>query len=69
MKFLRMKEITQMVALSVTQIKRLEKAGQFPQRVILGPNSIAWPEDEVNAWCSTRLKERNARIEHGANVA
>lgn len=28
---------------------RLEKAGRFPKRVQLGPNSVAWLEDELIA--------------------
>jgi prophage regulatory protein len=33
-----------------------EKRGKFPQRVRLGPNSIAWREDEIERW----LQERSA---------
>jgi prophage regulatory protein len=30
-------------------IDRLEKAGKFPKRVQLGPNSVVWLEDEIVA--------------------
>jgi prophage regulatory protein len=33
---------------------RLEKAGQFPQRVQLGANKVAWWESEILAWAKSR---------------
>jgi prophage regulatory protein len=29
-------------------LARMEKAGQFPRRVQVGPNRVAWWEDEVD---------------------
>ena len=37
-----------------------EKRGKFPQRVRLGPNSIAWREDEIEAWLVERSAARDA---------
>ena len=37
---------------SDVHIWRLERAGQFPHRVQLGPRSVAWYEDEIEAWCA-----------------
>lgn len=31
-------------------IYRQEKNGNFPARVRLGPNSVGWIEDEIEAW-------------------
>lgn len=39
-------------------IYRLEKAGHFPKRVKIGPNSVAWAEHEIDAWMQARLDER-----------
>jgi prophage regulatory protein len=39
-------------------IDRLEKRGQFPKRVHLGPNSVGWIEDEVAAWQAERIGAR-----------
>jgi len=36
-------------------IDRLEKVGRFPKRVQLGPNSVAWVEDEIIAWQAERI--------------
>ncbi len=30
----------------------------FPSGVQLGPNSIAWPEDEIEAWLKSRFRAR-----------
>ncbi len=39
---------------SFTHISRLEKAGSFPKRVQLGQSRVAWFEDEVEDWISSR---------------
>jgi prophage regulatory protein len=41
-------------------VNRLEKAGRFPKRVQLGPNSVAWLEDELIAWQTERIAAREA---------
>ena len=40
-------------------IDRLEKLGRFPKRVALGPNSVAWVEDEIIAWQAERIAARD----------
>ena len=37
-----------------THIARLEKAGQFPKRIILGACRVTWFEDEVEEWKASR---------------
>lgn len=39
-------------------VDRLEKAGQFPRRIKLGANSVAWIEEEVDAWLAEKAAER-----------
>jgi prophage regulatory protein len=39
---------------SFAHIARLEKAGQFPKRVILGACRVAWFADEIDAWITSR---------------
>jgi predicted DNA-binding transcriptional regulator AlpA len=41
-------------------IDRLERAGQWPQRVQVGPNRVAWWESEID--------ERNANLPRGPLV-
>ena len=49
MRFLRKKQVIAKVGLSGMQIDRLERAGKFPKRIQLGPQSVAWVEEEVEA--------------------
>jgi predicted DNA-binding transcriptional regulator AlpA len=35
----------------------LEAAGQFPRRIRLGKNSIAWDRAAIRAWVAERLAE------------
>jgi prophage regulatory protein len=35
------------------------KARRFPEPVRLGANTIAWVEDEIDAWLGQRIAERN----------
>jgi prophage regulatory protein len=37
---------------------RDERAGSFPRRIQLGPNSVGWLESEIFAWLSARANER-----------
>ena len=56
---------------SPQHIARLEKVGQFPQRVRLGngPRSrTGWVYDEVVAWIEARMNDRE-RLQVGAPAA
>lgn len=48
-KMLSFPQVKERVGYSRMHVDRLEKAGQFPKRVHLGPNSVAWIEAEVEA--------------------
>ena len=37
---------------------RMERAGKFPKRVKLGPNSVGWLESELEAWLSAKADAR-----------
>lgn len=41
-----------------TTLARWIERGHFPKPVRLGPNSIAWPENEIDAWEAARAAER-----------
>jgi prophage regulatory protein len=61
MKFLRLPEVVGRVGLSPMTIWRREEARTFPLRVRLGPNSVAWVEEEIEAWQTARAAERKKR--------
>lgn len=39
---------------SFAHIARLEKAGSFPKRLILGACRVAWFDDEIEEWKASR---------------
>jgi prophage regulatory protein len=52
------------IPFSRVHVDRLEKAGSFPQRVRLGKNTVAWREDEIDAWSVARSAERGPYTAH-----
>lgn len=54
MKFLRIRQVTQLTGLSRMTIYRLELAGRFPKRRRLSENSVAWLESDIAAWADSR---------------
>jgi prophage regulatory protein len=53
-RILRDPEVQQRTKLSRVQRWRRVRSGTFPAPVQLGPNSIGWFEDEVEAWLAKR---------------
>ena len=65
MRLIRGKQVEDRTGFSLTHIRRLEAQGLFPKKVYLGPKSVAWIDEEVDAWVKARVAERDAR-EHRA---
>ncbi len=53
------RELTRLVKYSPQHIARLEKAGQFPKRLRLGQNRVAWLLLEIEEWIDERLQRRD----------
>lgn len=53
-RFIRLPEVLARVGVSWITIYRWEREGRFPARKHLGPNTVAWVEDEVEQWCARR---------------
>ncbi|HDL6893890.1 helix-turn-helix transcriptional regulator [Yersinia enterocolitica] len=51
---IRKKKMLEMVQLSEDTINRLEKSGKFPKRFPLTNRTVAWNQDEVEAWLDQR---------------
>ena len=43
---------------SRTHLSRLEIKKQFPKRVTLGANRVAWVESEIIAWAAAKIADR-----------
>ena len=64
MRILSKRDVKALVLYSPQHIARLEKAGQFPKRIQLGPNRVGWIEDEVLDWLQTRIDRRGEPERH-----
>ena len=60
-KFIVLPQVQEIVPSSASHIWRLERLGQFPQRVRLGGNRVAWLQSEVNSWVESKLAARTDR--------
>jgi prophage regulatory protein len=52
-------ELRNRVPYSRSHIDRLERSGNFPRRLKIGPNRIAWLSAEIDQWIEERAKERD----------
>ncbi len=59
MKYLRFYDLAErgIVRNRVTLGRWIQELG-FPPGILLGPNSRAWPEDEIEAWLAARAAQR-----------
>jgi prophage regulatory protein len=64
MRILSKRQLKELVLYSPQHIARLERAGQFPKRVHLGPARVGWVEAEVLDWLRTRLERREVPSRH-----
>ena len=61
-RFLRFPELKSEKGIPFTRphVDRLEKAGDFPQRVQLGVHTVAWVESEIDAYVDAKLADRKS---------
>ena len=60
MRILRQRQVCECIGYSPMHLWRLEKAGKFPLRIKLGPNSVGWLASEIDDWIAARVAERDA---------
>ena len=58
-KFIMLPQVQKIVPYSASHIWRLERAGEFPQRVRLGGNRVAWLQSEVSTWVQGKVTSRS----------
>ena len=59
-KLLMLSQVREIVPYSASHIWRLERSGQFPRRVRLGGNRVAWLQSEVNSWVDGKIALRTS---------
>ncbi len=59
-RLLSLEQVRNLIPYSASQIYRLEQQKRFPRRLRIGPNRVAWLENEVNNWLQQRIDDRGA---------
>ncbi|MDG4591290.1 MAG: AlpA family phage regulatory protein [Defluviicoccus sp.] len=62
-RFMRLPKVCKYFGVSRSTVLRRVKAHDFPQPVKLGPNTIAWLADEVEAWAAAKIAARDGEKE------
>ena len=55
-RLLRLPEVKEKVGLSRTAIYKLIAEGQFPRQVCIIPRTVAWCQDDLEAWIEQRIQ-------------
>lgn len=59
MKFIRINDVINKVGLGRSTIYELISAGEFPKRVKLYRQAVAWLESDIDEWMLQKLAERD----------
>lgn len=54
-RMLRLPQVIDVTGLGKTKIYELQGQGDFPMRVKITAHSVAWVEEEIQAWLSARI--------------
>lgn len=54
-------ECERRTGLSRTTRWRMERTGQFPERISISPGCVGWAESEIIEWLHVRMKARRRR--------
>ena len=54
---------------TMKHLRELEAAGRFPRRIQLGPNSVGWVDDEIEAWVRARIRASRGHEVQGVVAA
>ena len=61
-RFISVKQVTERICLSKTELYLRMKAGVFPKPVALGPRKVVFLESEVEAWMQARIEEGDSSL-------
>jgi prophage regulatory protein len=61
-RYIRPKEAAARTGYTVGHLWRMERDGQFPQRVRLGERAVGYLESEVQDWLESRIRVTRGRI-------
>jgi prophage regulatory protein len=59
-RMLRLPQVIDVTGLGKTKIYELQGQGEFPMRVKITAHSVAWVEEDVQAWLAARIESNTA---------
>ncbi|MBI4068205.1 AlpA family phage regulatory protein [Candidatus Kaiserbacteria bacterium] len=67
-RFVSQKELKTLFGIPYTRVHilRMEAAGQFPKRIWLSPQRMAWLQSEIESWIDERIAMRDDPLQHQA---
>jgi prophage regulatory protein len=61
-RYIRPREAASRTGYSVGHLWRMERDGQFPQRVRLGERAVGYLESEIQHWLESRIRVTRGRV-------
>jgi len=58
-KLISIHEVSEMVSLSISQIRRMVKTDAFPQPIKISPGRSAWLEKDIQQWMKSLMMENS----------
>jgi prophage regulatory protein len=58
-RYIRARELAGILAVHRTTLWRWVNDGHLPRPVQLGPNTVAWDSNEIDAWLAARLDQES----------
>ena len=55
-RFMRRREVMELLGLSHTTIYKMVEEGRFPRPLRIGPNTTRWRSDQVDAWMKEQME-------------
>lgn len=65
-RLLRLPEVMHLVGLSRTTIYSLIASGEFPRQIAIGPRSVAWYQQELETWITSKRQVAGSAVESQA---
>jgi prophage regulatory protein len=53
-RMLRLPDVVEKIGVHAATLYRWEQKGLFPRRIQIGPHTVAWRADEIEAWLLAR---------------
>lgn len=62
-RLLSLKQVKELIPFSTMQIYRLEKKDAFPKRIKIGTNRVAWLEEDIQSWISSKIRKETNKCQ------